>query len=472
MPLGDRLFKPHLTGNNPSSGLCSKARTILTSPLIIGTLTQSVTTIPVRPASESERPRLIPRTPNLPKIPKLPNLLPLERRRGITNDAPFHFRLRHNFQNWAQAPPSVRYIIQRGLTWKWAPRLSFPPLNARSAPRLDHLVQDFVTKGTIIKVPYQKCFVSRISSVPKSSGGDRLIIDLSELNTYWDCPSFKMFGIRELRKNLPAGAFFTSIDLKSVFLHLAHSYPSKVSEIPRLRLQQRPLPFSGPSIRPSSISPRLHPGLQIPPKSSSISRNSSLSLHRRPATLEPLRQGTPLSDRKSRIHPRRFGLRNQLREIIVNPFANYSTPRRNLEGRSSLYCPSTNPNFQPSGKSVDSPSKLQPSQLSEGPREHKLRCSLNTPRAVSPKVVHPEQTQHTTPDFRGFQEIHPLVDKRIKILYSNCMEKSPSILDPMDRCIQPSLGRSHLRKSDSVKEMDGQRGLSPHFLQGGSRNID
>ena len=141
----------------------------------------------------------------------------------MENDRGFHLNLRSNLSLWSQAPPSTKRIISRGLTWKWSAgpsSLKFPSLNGVMKPSLDPLVNDFIRKGAVVKVDPQPCFLSRIFSVPKTPTEERLIIDLSNLNKFLSCPTFKMYGIRELRSSLPLGAYFTSIDLKSAFLHI------------------------------------------------------------------------------------------------------------------------------------------------------------------------------------------------------------------------------------------------------------
>jgi len=63
-------------------------------------------------------------------------------------------------------------------------------------------------------------FYSRIFLVPKASGEWRPIIDLSALNTYIRCPSFKMETSGSVLRALKRGQWLTSLDLKDAYFHI------------------------------------------------------------------------------------------------------------------------------------------------------------------------------------------------------------------------------------------------------------
>ena len=63
-------------------------------------------------------------------------------------------------------------------------------------------------------------FPSRIFTVPKSSGGDRLILDVSVLNKSIPCPPFKMTSHNLVRKIIPPGSWMASIDIRDAYLHI------------------------------------------------------------------------------------------------------------------------------------------------------------------------------------------------------------------------------------------------------------
>ena len=63
-------------------------------------------------------------------------------------------------------------------------------------------------------------FYSRLFLVPKSSGEWRPIIDLSALNAYIQCPSFKMETAGSILRALKRGQWLTSLDLKDAYFHI------------------------------------------------------------------------------------------------------------------------------------------------------------------------------------------------------------------------------------------------------------
>ena len=72
-------------------------------------------------------------------------------------------------------------------------------------------------KKVIEKVKFNK-YTSRLFSVPKKHSEEmRTILDLSPLNQYIQLASFKMLTLKEVRLQLPPGAWTVSIDLKDGF---------------------------------------------------------------------------------------------------------------------------------------------------------------------------------------------------------------------------------------------------------------
>lgn len=68
--------------------------------------------------------------------------------------------------------------------------------------------------------PIQRCYPTHLFLVAKSTGGDRVVIDLSALNLKINCPTFKMLTVSKVRNSIPAGSLFTSIDLSDAFHHI------------------------------------------------------------------------------------------------------------------------------------------------------------------------------------------------------------------------------------------------------------
>ena len=70
---------------------------------------------------------------------------------------------------------------------------------------------------------------SILFTVPKRNPGEhRLILDLSKLNDFIDCPPFKMLTLKEVKLLLPKGYWTVSIDMLDGYFHLPVA-PSKRS---------------------------------------------------------------------------------------------------------------------------------------------------------------------------------------------------------------------------------------------------
>ena len=71
------------------------------------------------------------------------------------------------------------------------------------------------------------CWQSRLFTVPKKdSQEDRLILDLSQINLFIQCPSFKMLTLKEVKLLLPPRFWTVSLDFKDGYWHIAVA-PSK-----------------------------------------------------------------------------------------------------------------------------------------------------------------------------------------------------------------------------------------------------
>lgn len=146
----------------------------------------------------------------------------LHNKHPLPSDYPLPLRLGFHQNQWQSAPPMVQRIITKGLTWRWSvkpPPLSFPPLSTCRGNLAPH-INDMLNAGVINSIKPQKCFTSRLFLVPKSSGGDRVVIDLSQLNKFIASPTFKMSTVDRIRHSIPIRATFTSIDLTSAFHHI------------------------------------------------------------------------------------------------------------------------------------------------------------------------------------------------------------------------------------------------------------
>ena len=75
-------------------------------------------------------------------------------------------------------------------------------------------------KNVVIRSVFVPLFVSRVFTVPKADGGNRLIIDLSTLNKYLKPISFRLPTLGILKSILPIGSWMAKIDLKDAYLHI------------------------------------------------------------------------------------------------------------------------------------------------------------------------------------------------------------------------------------------------------------
>ena len=118
-------------------------------------------------------------------------------------------------------------LVAKGLRWNWInnvpPPLFQPSTHWRQETSLDMDLDLYklYRKKVIEKVKFNK-FTSRLFSVPKKNSEEmRTILDLSPLNKYIHLTSFKMLTLKEVRLQLPPGAWTVSIDLKDGFWHLS-----------------------------------------------------------------------------------------------------------------------------------------------------------------------------------------------------------------------------------------------------------
>jgi len=141
-------------------------------------------------------------------------------------------RLSHFWTQWQRlgADPYVVQVLKEGYK---IPFLSRPPLSRvplvnsqYSDPLKNNVlrqsVQDMLVKKAIEPVTnsYSEGFYSRLFLVPKKTGEWRPVIDLSALNKFVECPTFKMDTPEHVRASLQPGMWVTSIDLKDAYFHI------------------------------------------------------------------------------------------------------------------------------------------------------------------------------------------------------------------------------------------------------------
>jgi len=86
---------------------------------------------------------------------------------------------------------------------------------------LSDLVNELLNKGAVSEVPFRHDqFVSRIFSVKKKNGQDRLIIDLSRLNNFITKVPFSIESLPILKSLIHKNDFMVSIDLSDAFFSI------------------------------------------------------------------------------------------------------------------------------------------------------------------------------------------------------------------------------------------------------------
>ena len=109
------------------------------------------------------------------------------------------------------------------------------------------MVQELKVKNCIREMhAHEKGFFSRVFLVPKKSGGWRLVIDLSTLNTYLSQVTFSMDTLKVVKETAQAGMWATSLDLSDAYHHIPIRQDSQVFlcfQIGEQRFMYLVLPF-------------------------------------------------------------------------------------------------------------------------------------------------------------------------------------------------------------------------------------
>ena len=126
------------------------------------------------------------------------------------------FRFRRSWAGSAQEG-----IIKKGLGWTWKKKL---PKQKNFRQRITHTLDSFIKElrqKRVIEKSKSLQWQSRLFTVPKrDSNKERLILDLSFLNSFINCPSFKMLKLKDVKLLLPQGYWTTSVDLADGYWHI------------------------------------------------------------------------------------------------------------------------------------------------------------------------------------------------------------------------------------------------------------
>ena len=126
-----------------------------------------------------------------------------------------HFR-----EAWASSKWATN-IITKGVTWRW---ISPPPVRnffiQKRTPELVEYVNKLVSLNAVEKAR-RISFQGRLFSVPKKDSEERrIILDVSQLNTFIHCPTFKMTKVAQVCETVPMRAYTVSLDLKDAYMHV------------------------------------------------------------------------------------------------------------------------------------------------------------------------------------------------------------------------------------------------------------
>ena len=88
-------------------------------------------------------------------------------------------------------------------------------------PTITEYIQEIIYKRVVEKEKKPLKWQSRLFTVPKEGTNKfRIILDLSFLNQFIKCPTFKMLTLKEGKMLLPQDHFTTSLDLKDGYGHV------------------------------------------------------------------------------------------------------------------------------------------------------------------------------------------------------------------------------------------------------------
>ena len=178
-----------------------------------------------------------------------PNVCPIvKQRKSGPLELPVGGRLKFFWQIWKNLGASRRVV--RWLRHGYHLRFSRQTIDSRGLPvlslvapaqlrtnyrdpvkqqALDTMVSELLAKQSIREMsPSEQGYFSRVFLVPKRSGGYRLVIDLSELNTYLAKVSFSMDTLKLIKAAAQAGMWATSLDLSDAYHHIPMGERSQV----------------------------------------------------------------------------------------------------------------------------------------------------------------------------------------------------------------------------------------------------
>ena len=128
---------------------------------------------------------------------------------------------------WGQLTTDLSVLDIKGyrLRFKARPHQLYHPIpNPKSRKEFQAIKQkmnSLLSRGAIKQIPKSQAkFLSRLFTVPKTSGGLRPVINLKPLNQFLHLQTFKMEGLSDLKVILGPNDFMITIDLSDAYMTL------------------------------------------------------------------------------------------------------------------------------------------------------------------------------------------------------------------------------------------------------------
>ena len=143
-------------------------------------------------------------------------MVPIKAKAGATpSDLKVGGRLRLYANAWRHDRWAYK-VVSRGLSWAWLPGRPTKRVSRGqpSTPLIEDYVLDMLGKGSIESVPSELIVRSHLFSVPiKDFAESQMVLDLSALNQFFQCPTFRMTSVKTVSQVLVQGSVIVILNL-------------------------------------------------------------------------------------------------------------------------------------------------------------------------------------------------------------------------------------------------------------------
>jgi len=187
----------------------------------------------------------------------------------VIDDVKYAGRLKNYYLEWKSLTDDsliLETILGYKIPFLKKPCQSSPKCNPSFSESENNFIrteiQRLVSIGAVEQTTHEPDeFISSIFVVPKPHGGLRLILNLKELNSFVDCPHFKMEDFRTVRTLMKSNCSMASIDLKDAYLLV----PTAETDRKYLKFQHEGILYTYTCVRFGlSTGPRLFTKLLMP----------------------------------------------------------------------------------------------------------------------------------------------------------------------------------------------------------------